>query len=89
MCQYCDLLNNAELLEKNYYYAIVKDKEFYYVIWHEHVSFGGVRTCKQKIHDMRYETEKFLKNLFNLDFVGMDIIEGPHLVLKCWRVKKL
>ena len=88
MCQYCNLLNNAELLEKNYYYAIVKDKEFYYSIWHEHVSWGGVRTSKRKIHDMKNDTHTFLQKLFKTDFVEMETITEPHLVFKCWRGKQ-
>ena len=88
MCEYCHLSEKGNLLEKNPYYSIIKDGEFYYSIWCEHVPYAGVRTCKRKIHDMKFETQNYLRKMFKPDFVGMDIINGPHLVLKCWRIKK-
>ena len=87
-CNICYLSANAKLIDKQPHYTIVKDGDYYYSIWHECVTWGGVRTCKRKIHDMRHETERLLKNLFKPDFVGMEVVEGPHLHFKCKRIKK-
>lgn len=88
MCQYCDLYNTANLLEMNPNYRIVQDGNFYYSIWNEHVSFGGVKTCKRKVHDMRYDSENFVRRLIKPDNIGMELIDNPHLTFKFWRIKK-
>lgn len=88
-CEICTLLNEAKCLQVNQYYKIVQKGKFYYAIWHECVTWGGVRTCKRKIHDMKHETQQFLRQMFKPDFVGMDVVEQPHLHFKCWRIKKV
>jgi len=87
-CNICHLYNNAEIVAVGEKYKIIKDDSFYYGIWHECVSWGGVRTCKRNIHDAKFEIENELRDIFKPDFVGMEIIEQPHLHFKCWRIKK-
>lgn len=87
-CNICYFYNNAEIVHIADRYRIVHDGEFYYSIWHECCSWGGVRTCKRNIHNMRFETEQKLRELFHPDKVGIEVIEGPHLHFKCWRRTK-
>ena len=88
-CELCNFFNTAEIIHISEKYRIVKSGEFYYSIWHEHCTWGGVRTCKRKIHEMKHETQHELRQIFKPDFVGMDIIDGPHLHFKCWRIAKV